>query len=283
MRTRDAGAPLAVGWAVKRVRELADPVVVRLSHGQPAAVALPPRRLRARTGAPGAREFIVGGRQTAACLASALGAAGRSISDVAAVLDFGCGSGRVLPHVAALAGGARCCGCDVDARAITWAARQLRELEWSLSDAVPPLPFTEEQFDLVYSISVLSHLGEGLQDRWLAELRRVLAPGGVALLSVHGRHAFEEFRLGRVRTRWCPNSAFARGPLGSDELVFEPYVRSLWNRGELPGVGASYGLAFHGGEYVRRRWPSWLEVLDVRERAVADWQDLVVCRRRTRA
>jgi hypothetical protein len=44
-------------------------------------------------------------------------------------------------------------------------------------------------------------------------------------------------------------------------------------------VAESYGLAFHGAGYVRRRWPQWLEVIEVRERAVAGWQDLVVCRR----
>jgi SAM-dependent methyltransferase len=201
------------------------------------------------------------------------------VADLREVLDFGCGSGRVLPHFSALAAGARCTGCDVDPAAITWAARHLPDLEWVLSGAEPPLPFASERFDLIYSISVFSHLDERLQDRWLAELRRVLVPGGMALLSVHGHHAFEAFRSGRATTRWCPPGAFARGPLGHDELAFVPYRRSVWNRGELPGVAESYGLAFHGAGYVRRRWPQWLEVIEVRERAVADWQDLVVCRR----
>jgi SAM-dependent methyltransferase len=268
-----------VGWAARRARELADPVVVRVRREGRVSRPLPPRRLRARTGAPGAREFAAGGQETAAALADALPAAGRSIADVRAVLDFGCGSGRVLPSIARLAANARCCGCDVDPAAITWAARHLRDLEWVLSGAEPPLPFATERFDLVYSISVFSHLDEPLQDRWLAELARVLVPGGVALLSVHGAHAFEEFRSLRVRTRWCPPVAFARGPLRADELVFEPYRRSVWNRGELPGVADSYGLTFHGDGYIRRRWSRWLEVLDVRERAVAGWQDLVVVRR----
>jgi SAM-dependent methyltransferase len=180
--------------------------------------------------------------------------------------------------MATLAPHARCTGCDVDAAAITWAARHLPTLDWSLSGAVPPLPFGAGVFDLVYSISVFSHLDEPLADRWLAELRRVLAPGGIALLTVHGPYAFEQFRTGAVRTRWCPSAAFSRGPLADDELLFEPYVRSVFNRAELPGVGASYGLTFHGHGYLRRHWPAWLEVLDVRTRAVSDWQDVVVCR-----
>jgi SAM-dependent methyltransferase len=111
----------------------------------------------------------------------------------------------------------------------------------------------------------------------LRELRRVLVPGGVALLSVHGPHAFEAFRARRVRTSWCPDEVFARAPLGSEELIFVPYVRSLWNAGALPGVGSAYGLAFHGPDYVRSNWGRELQVVEVRERALTDWQDVVVC------
>jgi SAM-dependent methyltransferase len=272
--------PLAAGWAIKRARELVDPLAARSLAANVAPRAVPPRRLRARTGAPGVREFVDGGRQAASAVAGGLELTGRSIGELRAVLEFGCGSGRVLPHVAALAPEARCRGCDVDASAITWAARHRPELDWLLSAAHPPLPFPAQSFDLVYSISVFSHLDERLQDTWLSELRRVLAPGGAALLSVHGSHAFERFRSGQVRTSWCRDGAFAREPLGRGEFVFEPYLRSFWNRGELPGVGTEYGLAFHGAEYVRERWSSsqGFEVLGVREQALAGWQDLVVCR-----
>jgi SAM-dependent methyltransferase len=244
------------------------------------ATVVPPRRLRARTGAPGAVEFAEGGREAARALADALGSLGAPLEGTAAVLDFGCGSGRVLPHIVALVPGARCFGCDVDLGAIAWAARHRPELSWAVSGSEPPLRYPDESFDLVYSISVFSHLDEALQDRWLAELSRVLVPDGVALLSVHGPHALDQFRSGRASTNWCRSGAFARGPLGAGEFVFEPYVRSRWNRSDLPRVGSRYGLAFHGGDYLRRHWPEWLEVVDVRERAISRWQDLVVCRHR---
>ncbi len=266
-----SAAPLALGWALRRARELTDPFAIRrASPGAP----VPPRRLRARTGAPGVTEFVEGGRQAARELQASLD---RPLSQFGSVLDLGCGSARVLPHVAALAPGARCAGCDVDANAIGWAARHHPELEWRVSRAEPPLPFEGRSFELVYSISVLSHLDEAAQDRWLEEVRRVLKPGGVALLSVHGPHAFEQFRTGRVRTAWCPPGAFARAPLGPGEFVFEPYRRSVWNETELPGVGEEYGLAFHGPEYVRGHWTRWLRVEQVVERALTGWQDLAVC------
>ncbi|MGI8428670.1 MAG: class I SAM-dependent methyltransferase [Solirubrobacteraceae bacterium] len=289
--------PLSLGWAVKRARELFDPLSVRRARApaassgassplaafgattHPVAFAppVPPRRLRARTGAPGIREFTDGGRQAALELASAIEAAGGSLTRVGSALDFGCGSGRVLPHLAALAPDALCSGCDVDSDAINWASRHRPELDWSISSCDPPLAFAAQSFDLVYSISVFSHLDEHAQDRWLSEVRRILRPGGVALLSVHGQHAFAQFRSAHVRTAWCRRRAFERPPLAPDEFVFEPYTRSVWNRADLPGVGAGYGLAFHGGDYVRERWSATLEVRAVLERAMTGWQDIVVC------
>ncbi len=233
---------------------------------------MPPRRLRARTGAPGAREFADGGRIAAAELLSA----GVPQPPPRTVLDFGCGSGRVLPHMAELIPGARLIGCDVDPAAITWAARHRPECDWLLSAADPPLPIEAGGVELLYSISVFSHLAEDRQDAWLAELHRVLAPGATALLSVHGAHAFEQFRTGRVQSGWCRSGAFARESLAPGEFVFEPYVRSRWNAADLPGVGERYGLAFHDAEYIRRRWSELFDVVEIRPRAITAWQDLVV-------
>jgi SAM-dependent methyltransferase len=262
--------PLPVAWAIRRAQALVDPL---LHNG----AAAPPRRLRARTGAPGLREFTDGGREAAVELAAALKSAGRSLDDVGSVLDFGCGAGRVLPHLASLAPGATCTGCDVDRTAVGWAAGHRPELRWEVSQFDPPLPFAAESFDLVYSISVFSHLDEQRQDSWLKDIARVLRPDGVALLSVHGDHAFEQFRNGSVRTAWCPRSAFERPRLGDDELAFVPYRRSVWIEAELPGVTGDYGLAFHGGGYIRRHWATALHVVDVIGQAISSWQDLVVC------
>ncbi len=273
----------ALGWALRRVRELADPITTRRAAPDGPALAgpIPPRRLRARTGAPGIKEFAEGGRQAADELGAVLAAAGAPpFHAYGAVLDFGCGSARVLPHVSARAPRARCAGCDVDPVAIEWATRRHPGLEFARSAADPPLPFADAGFDLIYSISVFSHLDEPAQDRWLRELDRVLADGGIALLSIHGAHAFEQFRTGAVKTGWCDPGAFARQALGPAEFVFAGYQRSIWNRGELPGVGPDYGLAFHGEQYVASRWAEVFEIVQIAPRALTGWQDVVVCRKR---
>jgi hypothetical protein len=88
---RELRARLAVGWASRRVLELLDPVAVAVARrglGE-AAPVVPPRRLRARTGAPGARQFVEGGADAAGALTDALREAGRAPGRVCSVLDFG--------------------------------------------------------------------------------------------------------------------------------------------------------------------------------------------------
>jgi SAM-dependent methyltransferase len=248
--------------------------------GAPATGPVPPRRLRSRAGVPGAKQYAEGGRLAAAELAGAYGATGRSLASVASMLDFGCGAGRVLPHFARLVPGCVGAGCDVDAVAIAWAQEHLPAFGWSVSSFAPPLPYPSDRFALVYSVSVFSHLGAGGERAWLTELRRVLVDDGVAMLSVHGANAFEEFRCGHARTAWCRAQAFERGPLGDRERAFVPYVRSMWTEGDLPGIGRDYGLAFHGARYVAETWGRELEVIAVLEQALTGWQDIVVCRKR---
>ncbi len=275
MPTRNLNPPLAAGWAVRRLRELSD----KLKADRAPGAAVPPLRLRTRVGTPGASDFIVSGRESAEDLTGALLEVDLDLTAFDSVLDFGCGPARVLPHIASLSPTAACAGCDVDEASIAWARRRHPHIGWAVSNYAPPLPWPDDHFALVYSVSVFSHLGEALQDRWLAEVQRVLRPGGVALLSTHGAHAFEQFRSGSVTTRWCPPAAFARAPLQPEEFVFVPYRRSIWNRTDLPGIGAEYGLTFHGDDYIRERWADGLNIVAIVPHAMTRWQDIVVAKK----
>src|SRR5204863_340186 len=88
------------------------------------------------------------------------------------VLDFGCGAGRTLRHL--LDTGAELHGCDVHGPSVDWLAEHLwPPLRVHRSGERPPLPYADGTFDLVYALSVFTHLVD-TWDEWLAELRRVL-------------------------------------------------------------------------------------------------------------
>ncbi|MCS7316210.1 MAG: methyltransferase domain-containing protein, partial [Bryobacterales bacterium] len=107
------------------------------------------------------------------------------------VLDAGCGAGY---GAAMLAERARwVSGVDVAPEAIEFARSHYRRENLAfLRASVTDLPFREGSFDLVVCFEVIEHL-----PRWeamLAELRRVLAPEGLCLISTPNRLYYGEAR-----------------------------------------------------------------------------------------
>jgi SAM-dependent methyltransferase len=94
--------------------------------------------------------------------------------------------------------------------AIAWCRAKLPFGRFETNGLEPPLAFADESFDLVYALSVFTHLTVPLQQAWLRELRRVLRPGGLLLLTTHGnayRHRLSDeerarFEAGAVVVRW---------------------------------------------------------------------------------
>jgi SAM-dependent methyltransferase len=102
------------------------------------------------------------------------------------VLDFGCGSGRLLRHLLAEAEETEIHGCDIDAPSIAWVQRHLcPPCHAALCGPQPPLPHPDGFFDVVLAVSVFSQLADGWES-WLLELRRVLRPGGIFVASFMG-------------------------------------------------------------------------------------------------
>jgi SAM-dependent methyltransferase len=77
-------------------------------------------------------------------------------------------------------------GCDLNHAAIAWAAKHLPHATFTVNRIAPPLPYDDGRFDLVYALSVFTHLPEALTVDWLRELHRVLRPGGVLVLTTMG-------------------------------------------------------------------------------------------------
>jgi ubiquinone/menaquinone biosynthesis C-methylase UbiE len=98
------------------------------------------------------------------------------------VLEVGCGTGLLLERIAPHA--QRAVGVDLSTGMLAHArARGLDVVEASAT----ALPFPDHSFDVVYSFKVLAHVPD--LRRALAEVQRVLVPGGIAVLEFYNRHS----------------------------------------------------------------------------------------------
>jgi SAM-dependent methyltransferase len=114
--------------------------------------------------------------------------AGIDPESIRAVLDVGCGTGRLLSGWRfASSAPRRLFGVDVNAALIEWASENLRDVaEFHASAPLPPLSLDADAFDLAILASVFTHFPLGWQRAWAAELWRVLRPGGIVLMTLHG-------------------------------------------------------------------------------------------------
>ncbi len=106
------------------------------------------------------------------------------------VLDFGCGSGRVLRHFLDEAEQAELWGCDIDAASVRWVNENLNPPVRCVQNGMaPPLPFEDRSFDLVYATSVFTHIDRWSD--WLLEMNRILTPDGLLVASFLGEGMWE--------------------------------------------------------------------------------------------
>ncbi|WP_296601910.1 class I SAM-dependent methyltransferase [Nocardioides sp.] len=103
------------------------------------------------------------------------------------VLDAGCGSGPLTAQLRAR--GAVVSGFDASAAMVDLARQRLgQDADLRVADLAAPLPYADGEFDDVLASLVLHYLEDWT--RPLAELRRVLKPGGRLLVSVNHPGAY---------------------------------------------------------------------------------------------
>ncbi len=102
------------------------------------------------------------------------------------ILDFGCGAGRTLRHFAGETGKSEVWGCDIDEPSVGWLNEYLcPPFHVFLNGPEPPLDQPNSSFDLIWGISVFTHLTDSWS-RWLVELHRVLSTNGLLYLTFMG-------------------------------------------------------------------------------------------------
>ncbi|MGK7923116.1 MAG: methyltransferase, partial [Trichodesmium sp.] len=152
----------------------------------------PPKHLLLRiSGNPSPKAFINSFDDLRYTVKNYLQTAELNFNQFENILDFGCGVGRylmafepeLLPHQ-------KLFGCDVFAECAEWCQENIEFATVKNNNIQPPLPFENNQFDLINAISVFTHLSLDLQHLWAWDIYRVLRPGGILFMTLHGPQFF---------------------------------------------------------------------------------------------
>jgi len=237
-------------------------------------IPIPPENLRTRvTGSKDEKWFLESGGKTLDEWERALRALNFEIKDFNTIVDFGCGCGRALRHLAQrIENNQRLIGLDTDAEAIKWINANIPSVKaYALKDRPPCKSIATGSINLVLSHSVFTHLPEDIQFEWLGELHRILADDGIAVVSFHGDKAIQDYYDSIIIS-------------GHDENA-QCFMRDIQEKGFVYGKFKNefeadlveyYGSAFHDISYIEENWGKLFEIRAWFQSFALGFQDVLV-------
>jgi 2-polyprenyl-3-methyl-5-hydroxy-6-metoxy-1,4-benzoquinol methylase len=220
----------------------------------------PPVQLQERIG--GSKDFMQMAAQTATLVMTVVGKYKR-IFESGTILDWGCGCGRVISQLMKFVSPERLHGCDIDSAAIAWDKENLHGPSFTRVDPYPPTKYADRSFDVIYGISVMTHLDENTQMLWLRELERIARPGAIVALSVMGE---------RLRATGMPASL-------ANEFTEKGFAAFVPNYSDWLAEYSHreyYQEAYHTLDYITTNWGRYFDVVEYVE---TQFQDIVILRK----
>lgn len=190
---------------------------------------------------------------------------GRAWGTIDKVMDWGCGCGRVSQYMIRSLPPGRVLGVDVDNDNVGWCEQNLSGATFMTGPLVPPLNIADESLDYIVATSVFTHIQEELIEPWVAELQRVLKPGGFAALTV----------ASDSRVAWNLRDAEWIAELqrkGVDDTVVSHDLDGHVQQGYYRNVKVTK-------KYIHDTWGKYFKVHDVLDH-VFGYQDVVVCQKK---
>jgi len=169
------------------------------------------------------------------------------------VMDWGCRDCRVLRHFEAEARSCDFWGVDQHGPTMEWVKENLSPpFRFVTCTAYPHLPFEDRTFDIIFAISVMTHV-PWLADAWLMELRRILKPGAYGLLTIHDEHTWQFLRK---------DDAFREAFALEEEDIKKGETGDLViiDGADVP---LEYVNVFHSSERIRREWGQYFEIVAI--------------------
>lgn len=182
--------------------------------------------------------------------------------DIKRFFDFGCASGRVLRHFCAQSEIPEIWGSDINSRHIRWLSEHLpSRVKPIFNHCVPSLPIEDNYFDVVSAFSVFTHI-DTFETAWIAELRRILRPGGIAYLTVHNEDTWEILR-GEIENE---DNRLVQSVLKVDPKFAQQVLEPLPDKRTVyrfQDYGPYRAQVFHSNNYLNQTWGRFLDVKEI--------------------
>jgi ubiquinone/menaquinone biosynthesis C-methylase UbiE len=177
-------------------------------------------------------EFFATGRKEIEAVLGYAARVGLCIDKRSPALDFGCGVGRLTRAMSEYF--SECCGVDISPTMITMAQELNRDCPrcyFQLNEGTRLQYLQDNYFGFIYTSLVLQHIAAPSSHQYIAELVRVLKPGGVLIFQVPETlraNSLTKVRA-RVALRSRLRSIFARQKPCAMEMhcIKEPVIRNL--------------------------------------------------------
>jgi len=207
------------------------------------------------------------------------------VSRDSAVLDFGCGWGRMARFFLKDVRSPNLHGMDVDPEVIGLCRRLFAYGRFETCNPHPPAPAGDATYDIVYAYSVFSHLNEQISSEWVHEFSRILGPGGLLIATTQPRR-FIDFCASLRQTPshesvW--HQYLARSFLDRDQALRDydagKFLHSATGGGEHR-PSSFYGESIIPRAYVEQHWTRDLELVDFVDEPTRLPQALIVLKHR---
>ena len=174
------------------------------------------------------RDYLTDGCRTLAELMQLLEVVDKPLMKASSFLEFASGHGRFTRHLVKALGTERVTVSDVVPDAVDF-SKETFSVAGFLSSSIPENVIWGRTYDIVFVLSLFSHLPKHTWTRWLNCLYAGVAPGGVLVFSTHGSEAAQRQNV----------------TLDADGFFFAPSSESL-------AIDAQeYGTTFTSEEFVR--------------------------------
>lgn len=185
----------------------------------------------------------------------------RGETPLSAILDFGCGFGRVARWLRAAYPAAAITATDLNTEAANWCSEQFKTIN-------SETPLTLEKYDLIWLGSVFTHLAPETIEALLPSLLDALRPNGLLVFTAQGRFSCAHLE------KDGSESVFKAVPAALRDNALEMYKSTGFGFVEYK-PNTNYGLALTCPQWFMERLEKRLDIVQIlyQEKAWANFQD----------